>query len=157
MMTSWDWISPLLETPLARWLEQLPEQTERVWRQSSHGDLQVWREAIQRLPGITLSDIDLQAFSVRAGRPGDCSEETRKQIIELLMQLHPWRKGPYEICGIHIDTEWRSDWKWDRIKAHIQPLEHRLVLDVGCGNGYHGWRMLGEGARQVLLSLLTKT
>jgi tRNA (mo5U34)-methyltransferase len=72
------------------------------------------------------------------------------RIRELLMQLHPWRKGPYEICGLFIDTEWRSDWKWERLRPHIQPLQGRLVLDVGCGNGYHGWRMLGEGARQVI-------
>ncbi len=66
------------------------------------------------------------------------------------MQLHPWRKGPYEICGIPIETEWRSDWKWERLQPHIEPLADRLVLDVGCGNGYHGWRMLGEGARLVI-------
>ena len=52
--------------------------------------------------------------------------------------------------GIDADTEWRSDWKWDRLKDRIAPLENRLVLDVGCGNGYHGWRMLGAGARLVI-------
>ena len=36
------------------------------------------------------------------------------------------------------------------MKDHIAPLRNRLVLDVGCGNGYHCWRMLGEGARGVL-------
>jgi len=62
----------------------------------------------------------------------------------------PWRKGPYDLFGIHINTEWRSDWKWDRLKDHITPLQQRLVLDVGCGNGYHCWRMLGAGARMVI-------
>ena len=33
---------------------------------------------------------------------------------------------------------------------HIQPLDDRLVLDVGCGNGYHCWRMALDGARQVI-------
>ena len=49
-----------------------------------------------------------------------------------------------------MDTEWRSNWKWDRLKNHITPLKHRLVLDVGCGNGYHCWRMLGAGAKMVV-------
>ena len=66
------------------------------------------------------------------------------------MGLHPWRKGPYQLFALTIDTEWRSDWKWDRVLPHIAPLKNRLVLDVGCGNGYHCWRMLGEGARQVI-------
>jgi tRNA (mo5U34)-methyltransferase len=66
------------------------------------------------------------------------------------MALHPWRKGPFCIQGVHIDTEWRSDLKWDRLAGAIAPLAGRLVLDVGCGNGYHGWRMLGAGARLVM-------
>ncbi len=64
------------------------------------------------------------------------------------MQFHPWRKGPYELFGIPIDTEWRSDWKWQRLEKHISPLKKRLVLDVGCG--YHCWRMLGAGAKSVI-------
>ena len=66
------------------------------------------------------------------------------------MSLHPWRKGPFTIGSTLIDTEWRSDWKWDRISPHITPLNGRDVLDVGCGNGYHCWRMLGAGAASVL-------
>jgi len=62
----------------------------------------------------------------------------------------PWRKGPFNVHGIHIDTEWRSDWKWDRVQPHIQSLENRYVLDVGCGSGYHMWRMLGENAKMVV-------
>ncbi|KLU19347.1 tRNA methyltransferase, partial [Proteus mirabilis] len=50
----------------------------------------------------------------------------------------------------NIDTEWRSDWKWDRVLPHISPLKGRHVLDVGCGSGYHMWRMLGEEAEFVV-------
>ncbi|MDX8407697.1 MAG: tRNA 5-methoxyuridine(34)/uridine 5-oxyacetic acid(34) synthase CmoB, partial [Mariprofundaceae bacterium] len=64
--------------------------------------------------------------------------------------LHPWRKGPFDFFGIHIDTEWRSDWKWNRLKDAITPLTGRQVLDVGCGSGYHAWRMLGDGAAKVV-------
>ena len=72
------------------------------------------------------------------------------EIEAVLKKLMPWRKGPFNLHGIFIDTEWRSDWKWQRIAPYISPLEGRTVLDVGCGNGYYGWRMLGEGARFVL-------
>jgi len=80
---------------------------------------------------------------IRSGR-------LKSPLHSQLKALHPWRKGPYNLFGIHIDTEWRSDWKWNRLKNHIAPLEHRLVLDVGCGNGYHCWRMLGAGAKTVI-------
>jgi len=146
----WSWTKPFLSGPLGGWLARLPEQVEKIWRERPHGDLVRWREAVAGLPQLPLSDRDLHTAWIRAGKPKDCDEVQRRQIIEGLMRLHPWRKGPYEICGIRLDTEWRSDWKWQRLQPHIQPLQERLVLDVGCGNGYHGWRMLGEGARLVI-------
>ena len=55
----------------------------------------------------------------------------RLQLQATLMDLHPWRKGLFDLW-LKIDTEWRSDWKWDRVLPHIEPLKNRLVLDVGC-------------------------
>jgi len=74
-------------------------------------------------------------------------EEPLKAALKKLM---PWRKGPFKIGPISIDTEWRSNWKWKRLAEHITPLDGRDVLDVGCGNGYHMWRMHEAGARMVL-------
>jgi len=76
--------------------------------------------------------------------------EFQGAIRAALEGLKPWRKGPYQIGDTFIDTEWRSDWKWQRIQSHIQPLSGRRVLDVGCGNGYHAWRMRGDGAKLVV-------
>jgi tRNA (mo5U34)-methyltransferase len=149
-MNPWDWLEPWRDGPLGGWLAHLPEHVERVWRDRPHGDLGRWREAVAELPRPALIDFDLRAPWVRAGRPEDCDEVQRQRIIEQLRQLHPWRKGPYEICGIRLDTEWRSDWKWARLQPHIQPLQDRLVLDVGCGNGYYALRMLGAGAARVI-------
>jgi len=150
MNAAWDWREPLMETPLAGWLERLPEQIEQLWQTRPHGDLATWRDALAQLPVCDCSSIDLNTPWVRAGLPADCDDQTRQLIRAQLMRLHPWRKGPYEICGLPLDTEWRSDWKWSRLQPHLQPLQGRLVLDVGCGNGYHAWRMVGEGARQVI-------
>ena len=74
----------------------------------------------------------------------------QQRIVHHLKQLMPWRKGPYHLHGIHIDTEWRSDFKWDRVLPHLAPLKDRTILDVGCGSGYHMWRMVGEGAKMVV-------
>lgn len=73
----------------------------------------------------------------------------QNHLEQVLMRLHPWRKGPLELGGVLIDAEWRSDWKWQRIRPYLD-LEARRVLDIGCGNGYFGWRMLGAGARLVV-------
>lgn len=69
---------------------------------------------------------------------------------QTLQRLHPWRKGPIHLGDVFIDTEWRSDWKWTRVLPHLNSLEGAKVLDIGCGNAYHCWRALGEGASFVL-------
>lgn len=70
-------------------------------------------------------------------------------LRDVLMRLHPWRKGPLCLGGVVVDSEWRSDWKWRRV-APLVELAGQRVLDLGCGNGYFGLRMLAAGARLVV-------
>jgi len=67
-----------------------------------------------------------------------------------LLQLVPWRKGPFSINDVFIDSEWCSHFKWDRFLELNVDLNDKTVLDVGSGNGYYGFRMLGLGAKEVL-------
>ena len=113
------------------------------------GDLPAWRHALEQLPALTVSDYELKN-NVRIGRPQDSTPELDQLIDRQLRELIPWRKGPYRVFNSHINTEWHSDWKWDRVLPHLAPLQGRTILDVGCGNGYHCWRMLGEGAERVI-------
>ena len=140
----------LEQTDLVDWLNILPEQIDVIFKQRFHGKRDEWQRLLENLPDIKASDSDINADRVRLGVSDDCDNDTQAQLKEILRQFRPWRKGPYELFGLHIDTEWRSDWKWQRVKDHIAPLKNRLVLDVGCGNGYHMWRMLGEGAQLVV-------
>lgn len=135
------------QTPASPWLKSLPMQLKT--EPKKHGHMEQWRQAVAALPDAEPSEVDL-VNAVRIGRSEDIDETVREQVVTALQQLNPWRKGPFELLGVHIDTEWRSDWKWDRIKDHIQPLAGRVILDVGCGNGYYAWRMAGADAAIVL-------
>ena len=87
--------------------------------------------------------------SARRSRSASRPTSTSRRATTLHRHLHalqPWRKGPFSLFGVQIDTEWRSDWKWNRVAPHLSPLAGRRVLDVGCGNGYYGWRMCAAGA-----------
>jgi len=115
-----------------------------------HGDLPKWLALLDQLPDVTPSQIQLAQDIVSIGLARDLNPTQQQQMHDTLLALSPWRKGPFELFGIFIDTEWRSDWKWQRVAPHISNLAGRTVLDVGCGTGYHGWRMLGEGAEYVM-------
>ena len=134
--------------PLASWLEVLPAQVAEWQRENLHGKFRDWHKAVEYLPLLTPQKLDLlDSVSAEAD---NLTERQRLGIENLLRNLMPWRKGPYSLYGTHIDTAWRSDWKWDRVLPHISPLKHRTVLDVGCGSGYHMWRMIGAGAKLVV-------
>ncbi len=137
-------------TPLAPWVSALQHNLQHYVVPDRHGDYARWQSALDQLPRLQPLSIALDQAVVRAGTVADCDAQTRDQIERALMGLHPWRKGPFEICGVHIDTEWRSDWKWERVIPHLQSLNNRVILDIGCGSGYHLWRMRGDGAAMVV-------
>ncbi|MGZ8191325.1 MAG: tRNA 5-methoxyuridine(34)/uridine 5-oxyacetic acid(34) synthase CmoB [Methylococcaceae bacterium] len=140
----------LLDAKSDTWVKFLPQQLEDAFDSSKHGSLATWQKLIENVPELTTGHRLLDTDAVQIGSASDLSENDSAQLENQLKVLHPWRKGPYELFGIKIDTEWRSDWKWERLKNHISPLNNRLVLDVGCGNGYHCWRMLGANAKMVV-------
>ncbi|WP_044470652.1 tRNA 5-methoxyuridine(34)/uridine 5-oxyacetic acid(34) synthase CmoB [Mannheimia massilioguelmaensis] len=135
-------------TDLSSWLESLPLQLKE-WQTQTHGEYEKWVKIIDFLPHLSTDHIDLK-HAVKAENDQPLSAGEQQRIIYHLKQLMPWRKGPYHLYGIHIDCEWRSDFKWNRVLPHLSPLQNRLILDVGCGSGYHMWRMVGEGAKMVI-------
>lgn len=147
-----DWFKQFYQrialTPLSQWLEVLPAQLSQ-WQKNQHGDFHKWVRLLAKFPALSASQVELKQ-RVAIGTQADISEYQYKQLHGLLTQFMPWRKGPFHLFDIHLDTEWRSDWKWDRVLPHISPLKNRTVLDIGCGNGYHLWRMLGEQAKLVV-------
>ena len=146
--------SPLIdrwqEGDLAPWARALPGQIEQGLSQKRYGDLERWLAALDSLPDIDVASVQLDSPRVGASSNQPLAADLSTSLREALLGLHPWRKGPFELFGVHIDTEWRSDWKWERLLPGLDPLPGRRVLDVGCGSGYHCWRMLGAGAREVI-------
>ena len=119
-------------------------------RPGRHGDLPAWLDILNSLPSLSPSLVDLDLDAIKIGIEEEITPAEQQALDQGLRALQPWRKGPYQIFASYIDCDWRSDWKWQRLTPHISALKGRSVLDVGCGNGYHCWRMLGAGAAEVL-------
>ncbi|MGR3807827.1 tRNA 5-methoxyuridine(34)/uridine 5-oxyacetic acid(34) synthase CmoB [Pasteurella testudinis] len=138
----------IAQSNLSDWLQTLPLQLSQ-WQKNAHGEYAKWAKVIDFLPALQAQRLNLQS-AVEAVPSQALTDGERQRIIYHLKQLMPWRKGPYHLHGIHIDCEWRSDFKWDRVLPHLAPLQDRTILDVGCGSGYHMWRMVGVGAKMVV-------
>ncbi len=140
-----DFYRAIAKGPLSPWLNTLPSQLTAWQKESLHGKFKMWFNAVDRLPLLQPERLDL-LHSVTANMLEPLPKGHREGMENLLRNLMPWRKGPFSLYDIEIETEWRSDWKWDRVLPHISSLAGRTILDVGCGSGYHMWRMIGAGA-----------
>ena len=140
----------LRDAPETHWLAELKEYVSAVYQSRVHGDRDKWEAALNTLPSGKVKECFLDVGPVGC-RFDDSFEPVEYDLLEAnLRAFHPWRKGPFQIGDLYVDTEWRSDWKWERLKNAIEPLKHHSVLDIGCGSGYHLWRMLGQGAGMVV-------
>ena len=106
-----------------------------------------YQEAIKNLPShddveVTLSD------TVQIDIP-NLSEEEALQIKETALLMKPWRKGPFGINELFINSEWQSQIKYNLLEPHFN-LEGKIVGDIGCNNGYYLFRMLGQKPKKLI-------
>lgn len=128
---------------------KLEETAERKLILEKPGDARKWESALQILQALAL---DLVAPDLTCGMPRlgpRCSPALLKPIEMALREFCPWRKGPFEVCGLALDAEWCSNLKFDRLRSHVD-FNGQRVLDVGSGNGYYCLRALGAGASLAL-------
>ena len=141
--------SDLDDLGLRHWRQTLEPLLAQKLAPGVHGQIATWQSIIDQLPAADELCVRSHPDAVDIAGP-HLAAMPGNELHHLLLQLAPWRKGPFNIEGIEVDTEWRSNLKWDRIKNHIEELAGRLVLDVGSGNGYYACRMHAAGARYVL-------
>ncbi len=138
------------------WLAKLPHWLANIKDKNLYAHAPAYLSAVERLPKISAHHnrgVNLNANALDISL--DWTTGEFKQTQALLKNLMPWRKGPFSIGNeenqLFIDTEWHSDWKWQRVLPHLSNLHNRRILDVGGGSGYHGWRMAGQGAKTVII------
>lgn len=149
------WFAPereRLDTAFAEW----PASARAWWRDvQPRLDAAFQREGHAPRLAAALAALPALHATDRVAGPvlrveGACAPAARADLRSALLALTPWRKGPFELFGVTVDAEWRSDLKWARVAPHLAPLAGRRVLDVGCGNGYYAFRMAAAGAALVL-------
>ncbi len=97
-----------------------------------------------------LSNIQIESFNPVIKDQIKISSDESNEIKQIAKSLGNWRKGPFYLGDLHIDSEWRSDIKWNRLSPHIPSLKNKTILDIGCNNGYFMFEMLRQGPSAVL-------
>ena len=114
--------------------------------QVNNGNIPKWSQAIETIDALPKGKISLKKPYISINNDSIDSEA----LMTELRKLMPWRKGPFMINDLVLESEWDGDMKWQRITKHIKPLKNKRVLDVGAGNGYFTIRMAMEGAERAL-------
>lgn len=70
------------------------------------------------------------------------NSQNKDEILALAKELKPWRKGPFKIDDLFIDTEWQSFIKFNILKPFMNEISQKCVADIGCNNGYYMFKML---------------
>ncbi len=141
--------SELLQGDFHHWGKELKKTIPPIFDTQKDGNLHRWISATEELP-----EAGALPFSIEDGHATFGDENSfpisQEELTETLKKFMPWRKGPWNIGGVKINTEWHSDWKWDRLAPHLASLQGRTILDVGSGNGYHCYRMAEAGAKLAI-------
>jgi tRNA (mo5U34)-methyltransferase len=79
----------------------------------------------------------------------DIDDILEQKIEKIALMLKPWRKGPFKIGNLFIDSEWQSFIKYNILKPHFD-IKDKVVGDIGCNNGYYLFRMLEERPKKLV-------
>ncbi len=105
------------------------------------------QEAVASLPALEVSHVEL-GDSITISFDHIIPEQ--EQLIEQIARvIEPWRKGPFTIGNLHIDSEWQSFVKYNLLEPHFD-LRDKIVGDIGCNNGYYLFRMLTQNPKKLV-------
>jgi tRNA (mo5U34)-methyltransferase len=123
--------------------------TLRIERQKwlTWKNIKPYQEAIKALPEYVNVEVTL-GDRVELHIPGLSGDEA-EQIKQSALLMKPWRKGPFQINDLFIDSEWQSQIKYNLLEPYFN-LKDKIVGDIGCNNGYYLFRMLSHRPKKLI-------
>ncbi|WP_419677499.1 tRNA 5-methoxyuridine(34)/uridine 5-oxyacetic acid(34) synthase CmoB [Aliarcobacter lanthieri] len=128
-------------------LEELKKKKDdcRTWK-----NVEPWFLQLKEACKIEKKDLNIDYgdwFSI--GNRVDLSDDEYEVILKTAKKLIPWRKGPFKIFDLEIDSEWQSNIKYNLIRPYFN-LKDKIVADIGCNNGYYMFRMLEDCPKRLV-------
>lgn len=104
---------------------------------------------LRELLNTLKSSEDIKITYDNAFRINSCDNKLKEEIFNIAWQLRPWRKGPFELFGNYIDSEWQSFIKFNILKKYFN-LKDKIIADIGCNNGYYMFKMLEFKPKEII-------
>ncbi len=105
------------------------------------------QEAIAALPSF--EDVSVSLKDTVSVDIEGLGQEDAALIEETARLMLPWRKGPFRINDLFIDSEWQSQIKYNLLEPHFN-LDGKIVGDIGCNNGYYLFRMFTHRPKKLI-------
>ncbi len=105
------------------------------------------QEAITALP--VCEDITVSLGDTVAVKSESIDKAQMEEIEKTARLMMPWRKGPFAINDLFIDSEWQSQIKYNLLEPYFN-LEDKVVGDIGCNNGYYLFRMQTHNPKKLV-------
>lgn len=96
-----------------------------------------------------LESLEEGSWNVELGDAVTVSGSAPKNVEEVARLMMPWRKGPFKLFDTYIDSEWRSNVKYNLLRKHFN-LKDKRVADIGCNNGYYLFRMQEDSPKSLV-------
>ncbi len=128
-------------------LELLRKKKEdcRSWK-----NVQPWYDQLLKVFELDKGNVKISNEDwFKVGRRENLTQQEFDLIEETAKKLIPWRKGPFNLFGLEIDSEWQSNIKYNLIRPHFN-LKDKVVADIGCNNGYYMFRMLEDKPKRII-------
>ena len=123
--------------------EDLIRETEIVLSQKN-GNIPKWERSLESIKQFGTGQVRYTDPYIHI------DNSTTQDSINSFLELRPWRKGPYQVGNISIDSEWDGSLKWKRLESIFHLIKDKEVLDIGSGNGYFSFLLSLFGAKHVL-------
>lgn len=139
-----------------QWYDALEKlvKDKRAYLDSAGGNFEKFKHVVKDLPEICSHKVDLSpdpAYrAVSIGQADQLLPDEKERLYNGLVNLSPWRKGPFDFFGVLVDSEWQSWMKWERLMPHLPNLKHKKILDIGSSNGYYMFKMAASDPMFVL-------
>jgi tRNA (mo5U34)-methyltransferase len=106
-------------------------------------------DAVEDVKSINIDKVNVLLDDyIKIGKKDDLTTIEHQILQNAKTKLIPWRKGPFILFDDILETEWRSDKKYNLLRPYFN-LNDKIVADVGCNNGYYMLRMLEDNPKMI--------